>query len=115
MVIGTVSNAGHTAIFTKGNNSGSTAIRITDQNVGASVNHFIVDYVGASGFGIANGTLQVNASAQVEIQSTTKGFLCPRMTTTQKNAIASPAEGLQVWDTTLKLMSVYNGTTWITL
>jgi hypothetical protein len=37
------------------------------------------------------------------------------MTTTEKNAIASPAEGLQVWDTTLKLMFVYNGTTWISL
>jgi hypothetical protein len=115
MVIGTVSNSGHTAIFTKGNNPNSTAIRITDQNVGASVNHFLVDYVGASGFGIANGTLQVNASAQVEIQSTTKGFLPPRMTTTQKNAIASPATGLMVYDTTLNLMALYNGTTWTTL
>ena len=56
-----------------------------------------------------------NASASLQVDSTTKGFLPPRMTTTQKNAIASPAEGLQVWDTTLKLMSVYNGTTWITL
>jgi hypothetical protein len=55
------------------------------------------------------------ASAQLEMVSTTQGFLPPRMTTTQKNAIATPAEGLQVWDTTLKLMSVYNGTTWISL
>lgn len=60
-----------------------------------------------------NATLQ--ASAVLQADSTTQGFLPPRMTTTQKNAIASPAEGLQVWDTTLKLMSVYNGTTWITL
>jgi hypothetical protein len=55
------------------------------------------------------------ASVVLECRSTTQGFLPPRMTTTQKNAIATPAEGLQVWDTTLKLMSVYNGTTWITL
>jgi hypothetical protein len=34
------------------------------------------------------------------------------MTTTQKNAIASPATGLQVYDTTLNQMSYYNGTTW---
>jgi hypothetical protein len=115
MVIGCVSNNGHTATFTKGDNPNSTAIRITDQNVGLSVNHFIVDYRGASGFGIANGTLQVNASAQVEIQSTTKGFLPPRMTTTQKNAIASPATGLQVHDTTLNRPCFYDGTTWITL
>jgi len=53
------------------------------------------------------------ASAIVEIQSTTMGFLLPRMTTTQKNAIASPAAGLQVYDTTLNQMSYYNGSSWI--
>ena len=113
LLVGCVTNGGHTAIFTKGNNSGSTAIRITDQNVGASINHFLVDFAGASGFGIANGTTVVNSSAQVEIQSTTKGFLPPRMTTTQKNAIATPATGLMVYDTTLNVISYYNGTMWI--
>jgi hypothetical protein len=55
------------------------------------------------------------ASAILDMNSTTKGFLPPRMTTTQKNAITSPATGLMVYDTTLNLISVYNGTTWITL
>ncbi|CAB5223981.1 hypothetical protein UFOVP391_19 [uncultured Caudovirales phage] len=55
------------------------------------------------------------ASAIFEVQSTTKGLLFPRMTTTQKNAIASPAAGLQVFDTTLNMMSYYNGTIWISL
>ena len=54
-----------------------------------------------------------DASAIIEAISTTKGFLFPRMTTTQKNAIASPATGLMVYDTTLNLISVYNGTMWI--
>jgi hypothetical protein len=35
------------------------------------------------------------------------------MTTTQKNAIASPAAGLMVYDTTLNVISYYNGTSWI--
>jgi hypothetical protein len=61
------------------------------------------------------GSTTIAASAMVDIQSTTKGFLPPRMTTTQKNAIASPATGLMVYDTTLNLISVYNGTTWTTL
>jgi hypothetical protein len=52
------------------------------------------------------------ATAIFDLQSTTKGFLPPRLTTTQKNAIASPATGLQVYDTTLNQMSYYNGTTW---
>jgi hypothetical protein len=41
------------------------------------------------------------ASAVMEVTSTTQGFLPPRMTTVQKNAIASPAAGLVVYDTTL--------------
>jgi hypothetical protein len=53
-----------------------------------------------------------NASAILDITSTTKGVLFPRMTTTQKNAISSPATGLQVYDTTLNQISYYNGTTW---
>jgi hypothetical protein len=52
-------------------------------------------------------------SAQLNVESTTRGFLPPRMTTTQKNAIGTPAAGLQVYDTTLNQMSYYNGTTWI--
>jgi hypothetical protein len=57
----------------------------------------------------------INASAILQAESTTKGFLPPRMTTTQKNAIASPAKGLQIFDTTLNRPCFYDGTTWITL
>jgi hypothetical protein len=53
------------------------------------------------------------ASALLNVTSTTKGFLPPRMTTTQKNAIASPAAGLMVYDTTLNVISFYNGTIWL--
>jgi hypothetical protein len=60
-------------------------------------------------------TYSFAASAVLKIDSTTQGFLPPRMTTTQKNAIASPATGLMVYDTTLNLISVYNGTIWISL
>jgi hypothetical protein len=55
------------------------------------------------------------ASAKMQIESTTKGFLPPRMTTTQKNAIATPATGLQIYDNTLNRPCFYDGTTWITL
>ena len=59
------------------------------------------------------GTTTPSASAKLEITSTTQGVLLPRMTTTQKNAISSPAEGLEVYDLTLHQKSYYNGTTWI--
>ncbi|MDN3658610.1 hypothetical protein QWZ08_23395, partial [Ferruginibacter paludis] len=38
-----------------------------------------------------------DASAMVDIKSTAKGFLLPRMTTTQQNAIPSPATGLLIF------------------
>jgi hypothetical protein len=53
-----------------------------------------------------------NTSAQFQIDSTTKGFLPPRMTTTQKNAIATPAAGLTVYDSTTNKLCCYNGSTW---
>jgi hypothetical protein len=65
--------------------------------------------------GILANVSTPNASAQLQVDSTTQGFLPPRMTTTQKNAIATPAAGLMVYDTTLNLISVYNGTMWISL
>jgi hypothetical protein len=58
-------------------------------------------------------TVSSQASAKLDIQSTTQGVLFPRMTTVQKLAIGSPAAGLQVYDTTLNQMSYYNGTTWV--
>lgn len=45
-------------------------------------------------------------------RSTTKGFLPPRMTTTQRDAITSHTTGLMVYDTTVNKVSVYNGTAW---
>jgi len=65
----------------------------------------------------ANGNLvvgasSINASAILQADSTTKGFLPPRMTTTQKNAIASPAAGLVVYDSTTNKLQCYNGSTW---
>lgn len=60
-------------------------------------------------------TTDAVASAIVDIQSTTRGFLAPRMTTTERNAIASPATGLQIYNTTLQAINVYDGTNWVAL
>jgi len=45
------------------------------------------------------GTLAPNASSLLEINSITKGFLPPRMTQAQRNAIVSPATGLMIYQT----------------
>lgn len=51
-------------------------------------------------------------SAMISAESTTKGFLPPKMTTTQKNAIAAPTAGLIVFDTSIAKLCVYNGSVW---
>jgi len=62
---------------------------------------------------IGSGATPV-ASAKLELVSTTKGFLPPRMTTAQKNAIVSPAAGLMVYDTDLNKLAVFT-TAWETI
>jgi|694.fasta_scaffold154800_4 hypothetical protein len=61
------------------------------------------------------GTTSPSASAILDAQSTTKGVRMPNMTTTQKDAIASPAAGLMVFDTTLAKLCVYSGAAWQTV
>lgn len=63
--------------------------------------------------GIVAGASSLSASAILEIVSTTKGFLMPRMTRAQREAIASPAQGLKVYDTTLNTECVYSGSSWL--
>ena len=50
-------------------------------------------------------------SAKLEVKSTTQGFLPPRMTTTQRDAI-EPATGLIVYDTSTNKLQCYDGSSW---
>jgi hypothetical protein len=57
-------------------------------------------------------TVSSIASAILQVDSTTKGFLPPRMDTTQRNAIISPAKGLILFDTDVNKLFVFSGATW---
>jgi hypothetical protein len=70
---------------------------------------------GTAGVLVASSAAATNSSAMLEVDSTTRGFLPPRMTTAQKNLIATPATGLMVFDTDLARPCFFNGATWITL
>jgi hypothetical protein len=59
------------------------------------------------------GTTSPNASAVLDVESVNKGFLPPRMTTGQRNAITTPAEGLTIYNTDLKCLDTYNGKQWV--
>jgi hypothetical protein len=65
---------------------------------------------------IGIGTTSPNSSAQLDVASTTKGLLAPRMTFVQRNAIASPATGLLIYQTDFTSgFYYYNGTVWTLL
>ena len=61
----------------------------------------------------ANGSTEL--LNKVELSTTTDGFLMPRLTTAQKNAISSPDTNLMVFDTDLSSLQRYNGTAWVNI
>ncbi len=61
---------------------------------------------------ISVGTSTPNATAIVDINSTTKGFLPPRMNTAQRDAIANPAIGLTIFNTETNCLEWWIGTIW---
>jgi hypothetical protein len=89
------------------NNSPSidSALRAVRTDAGSSPLNISTGEVGI-------GDVTTYPSAIFVVSSTTRGFLPPRMTTTQINAIASPANGLEVYNTTLNCPCFYNGTSW---
>jgi len=83
------------------------------------VNEFAGYNSGAAWFTINNdlqrvgvGTASPNAAAMLDVSSTTKGFLPPRMTTAQRDAISSPAAGLVIYNTSTNVLNFYNGSAW---
>ncbi len=68
----------------------------------------------AQGVGISEAAITPDASAILELRSVSRGFLAPRLTTAQRLGIASPANGLLVFDTDTKSYWYFDGisSTW---
>ncbi len=64
---------------------------------------------------VAIGITNPSESAILELASTEKGFLPPRLTTTQRDAIANPVEGLLIYNTNTKCLQIYNSQFWISV
>jgi len=64
---------------------------------------------------IGIGTSNPDASAILDIVSSTTGILIPRLTTSQRNSISSPAQGLLIFNTSTNSFEYYDGTSWQTI
>ncbi|MGB2685287.1 MAG: hypothetical protein WBC43_09720, partial [Olleya sp.] len=72
-------------------------------------------FAGVSSVAIAQvgiGTVNPEVSSMLDISSTDKGMLAPRMTSVQRIAISSPANGLLVYDTTENAFYFYKSSVW---
>jgi hypothetical protein len=73
----------------------------------------VVSHISFAQLGINGSGTAPAASAMLDVSSTTKGFLPPRMTSAQRTAITSPVEGLLVFDTNTKSNWYFNGSSWV--
>lgn len=112
-VVGTsTSSNGVSGVSTSGNGVSGSSIN-SNGVTGASVNSkggAFRNQVLVEEYSTANEVQE--ASSLFEVKSTVKGALLPRMTTTQRNAISSPATGLEIYNTTTGRKEVYNGSYW---
>lgn len=72
---------------------------------------FLVTDNGRVGIGTANP----NSAAKLDVRSADKGFLPPRLTTAQRESIASPPAGLMIYNSETNGMEYYNGSAWLEL
>jgi flagellar basal body rod protein FlgG len=69
----------------------------------------------ASGGGVVIGGAVPEASAILDVSSTTRGVLVPRVTLAQRNAIVAPADGLQIFNTSNNKLEFWDNGFWRTL
>jgi hypothetical protein len=94
------------------------AIQIASTNqttiTGSFIRFTATNHVDLVAHTVVNGT-SPDVGAILDIQGTDGSLFLPRLTTTQKNAIGAPAEGMLVMDVTLHAMSVYQAGSWKTV
>ena len=95
-----------------------TSYSETDPEVGTNATNYLSKWNGTeliSSTVYDNGKVGIgtpNPEAALDITSTTSGILIPRMTTAERDLIAAPVLGLQIFNTTTKCFNVWLGSSW---
>lgn len=92
-------------------------VRIGDHSGIGLVKSFNIWSMGANSLNIFDGKIGIgtvgpDASSVIDIVSTTAGVLIPRMDTSDRDSIASPATALMIYNTDTNKFNFYNGTAW---
>jgi cysteine-rich repeat protein len=83
-----------------------------NQNGGDGCNSACMFEGNPQGVGINRDNTRPDPSSMLDVKSTDKGILIPRMTSTQRTSIVNPAKGLLVFDSTTGSFWFFNGTIW---
>jgi hypothetical protein len=117
--LGGINTASMVNIFSQ---SGPLMLYANSQNIYFATTTSSLFTLSHSNQNIGIGTTSPNASALLDVSSTTKGFLPPRMTGAQAELIGTPAAGLLVYANNGNGATItstgwwgYNGTTWVKL
>ncbi|MGB0972706.1 MAG: hypothetical protein ACPGVG_17380 [Mycobacterium sp.] len=84
----------------------ATAVRIYSNSTASYLN---------GGGGLVLGSTSIDANALLEVSSTAKGIMFPRMTTTQRNAMTSPNNALVIYNTSVNKFQGRAGGAWVDL
>lgn len=76
---------------------------------------FNINSAHGQSMGISGVAIIPDPSSILEMRTTTKGILIPRMTETERDFISSPANGLMVYNTSTNQFNFYDGNSWIVL
>jgi hypothetical protein len=97
-----------------GSTNGATNMDLfVSEGISTSRSFSAIRISGALG-NVGIGTTSPHVSAHLDVTSTSRGFLPPRMTTTQRDLITTPAAGLVIYNTTTSKLQVYT-TAWTDL
>ena len=107
-VAGTIGGNTYGDSFVEFAGSGNTLVKANDNVILGYSQSTAIKQNGSVGI----GTTTPDASAILQLDSTTQGFLLPRMGNTDMVNISSPAQGLMVFNTDNNVVCVYDGSTW---